>query len=161
MKHYSNYLFVVVLASGLALTSLNAIAKTSNLDSSPVFNTKSYTSFNGNIDIGSNFFFTPFKSSTDNKSSFGIGLDVRNQYDFAIPHSDTTEGDSQQWNTVIREIGNGGETNFHHDFETYFHHDDFRYTASPVPEPAEYLFLASGFALLYFVVIRRRLSINF
>ena len=153
MKRYLNNLFVIALTLGLGLTGLNATAVTSNQDSSPVFNAKSNATFIDNIDTNSNYLSNPFISTNSDNSSFATGSNGRNQSDLVVQQPGTSDGYSQQFGFNTGEIGKGGDN--------HFHHDNFRFTTSPVPEPAEYLLIACGLAMIYFVGKRRRVSIRF
>lgn len=180
MKQFAQHLSVMAISAGLGLASINAYAVVSAPNPSLVFNTHGIATFSNSISAGLTEFNHLFTFTTTSSSGGASSIASFNGHNFSAAFSSFNLLDVDNGGSVVAtgSIGPGFFTQLgfsglnsntlyglniigtvtNPDLGSFY---SGSLTVSPVPEPAEYIFIAIGLSVLGFVAYRRRHSQGF
>ncbi len=175
MKKFTQHFLAMSVTAGLGLASISAYAATPDQHTSLIFSAHDSAIFGNSIRAGLDESGDQFSFHTDsgmddgsfikgyNGSNFSAAIDRFNLDHAAKSNSNVAEGlndpdlDAHFEHSVLNSDKSHGLHNFDSEFnpgKESFHCGSI--PVSPVPEPAEYLLMACGFALLGFITNRRK-----
>ncbi|WP_283743524.1 PEP-CTERM sorting domain-containing protein [Sideroxydans sp. CL21] len=150
MKQHAKFQIALVMFACLGLFSINATATALDRQSSSIFNTQDSTTFSHNTAgdfTNSNVRFIFSASGKDGNFTFAADPNGPSFESFLNSSRQHPEQDGSE--PHIPNIGD-------RDINQHEWNRDDGFPVSPIPEPAEYILMACGLALLGFAANRRR-----